>query len=409
MKRPIFQRLKPHINIGTIGHVDHGKTTLTSAITNVLSIYGLAKPRNYFDIDSAPEEKERKITINTSHIEYETTKRHYAHIDCPGHSDYIKNMITGAAQMDGAILVVSAIDGLMPQTREHLLLAKQIGIPNIIIFINKTDQVEDTELLELVELEITDLLKDLGFINKPIFIFGSATEALKYIENKKTYNYGENKWVDKILDLLAKIDDEIPTPKRDIDKPFLMGIEGVISITGRGTVATGLIERGKIKIGDIVQIIGFGSIHDTTVIGIEMFQKILLEGIAGDNIGLLLRGIQKTDIQRGMVIAAVNTIKPYSQFIADIYVLKASEGGRIKPFSINYKPQFYVRTTDVTGTINKIISTNNTKESKIIFPGDLVSLEIILLYPIAIETGMRFAIREGGKTIGAGLITKIIK
>nr|QEM01731.1 elongation factor Tu [Nephromyces sp. ex Molgula occidentalis] len=409
MKRPIFQRLKPHLNIGTIGHVDHGKTTLTSAITTILALYGLAKPRNYFDIDSAPEEKERKITINTSHVEYETTTRHYAHIDCPGHSDYIKNMITGAAQMDGAILVVSALDGVMPQTREHLLLAKQIGIPNIIIFINKTDQVEDLELLELVELELTDLIKELGFTITPIFIFGSATEALKYLEQKTTYIYGENKWVDKILDLLTKIDEEIPTPIRDIEKPFLMGIEGVISITGRGTVATGLIERGRIKVGDTVQIIGFGSLQETTVIGIEMFQKVLLEGVAGDNIGLLLRGTQKTDIQRGMVIAAVNTIKPYSQFIAEIYVLKASEGGRTKPFSINYKPQFYVRTTDVTGTINQIISTNNQKESKIIFPGDLVSLEIILIYPIAIEQGMHFAIREGGKTIGAGIITKIIK
>nr|QEM01651.1 elongation factor Tu [Nephromyces sp. ex Molgula occidentalis] len=407
MKKEIFQRKKPHLNIGTIGHVDHGKTTLTSAITTILSFYGYAKAKNYFEIDSAPEEKERKITINTSHIEYETNKRHYSHIDCPGHADYIKNMITGAAQMDGAILVVSATDGLMPQTQEHLLLAKQIGIKDIIVFINKVDQIEDNELLELVELEITDLLLELDFKIKSSFILGSALEALKYLEGKITYNKGENKWVDKILDLLDSIDQYIQTPKRDIEKSFLMGIESVISITGRGTVVTGLIERGKIKIGESVQILGYNTCKNTTITGIEMFHKTLNEGVAGDNVGILLRNIQKTDIQKGMVLAHVNTIKSYSKFIAETYILKPTEGGRSKPFSEGYKPQFYIRTTDITGSIIKIL-TNNTNKNPIVLPGDFISLEIELLYPIAIENGMRFTMREGGKTIGAGLISKIL-
>nr|QEM01853.1 elongation factor Tu [Nephromyces sp. ex Molgula occidentalis] len=407
MKKEIFQRIKPHLNIGTIGHVDHGKTTLTSALTTILSFYGLAKARNYFEIDSAPEEKERKITINTSHIEYETEKRHYSHIDCPGHSDYIKNMITGAAQMDGAILVVSAIDGLMPQTYEHLLLAKQIGIKDIVVFINKVDQVEDKELLELVELEINDLLTELGFSSKISFILGSAFEALKYLEGKKNYIKGENKWVDKILDLLDTIDSNIKLPKREIDKSFLMGIESVISITGRGTVVTGLIERGKIKVGDSIEILGYNISKISTITGIEMFHKTLIEGVAGDNVGILLRNIQKNELQRGMVLSAPNTIKSYSKFICETYILKPNEGGRSKPFKEGYKPQFYIRTTDVTGSVIKIIS-NKTNSNSIVLPGDFISLEVELLYPIAIEKGMRFTIREGGKTIGAGLITNII-
>nr|QEM01592.1 elongation factor Tu [Nephromyces sp. ex Molgula occidentalis] len=407
MKKEIFQRKKPHLNIGTIGHVDHGKTTLTSAITTILSIYGYAKAYNYFDIDSAPEEKERKITINTSHIEYETEKRHYSHIDCPGHSDYIKNMITGAAQMDGAILVLSALDGVMPQTYEHLLLAKQIGIKDIVVFINKVDQIEDKELLELVELEINDLLIELGFNSNISFIQGSAFQALKYLENKNTYIKGENYWVDQILILLDIIDTKIQLPTREIDKPFLMGIESIISITGRGTVVTGLIERGKIKIGDSVQILGYNMSKIITITGIEMFHKTLIEGIAGDNIGILLRNIQKTEIQKGMVLATPNTINSYSKFIAETYILKPNEGGRLKPFSKGYKPQFYIRTWDITGSVIKIIS-NNTNTS-IVLPGDFVSLEIELLYSIAIEKGLRFTIREGGKTIGAGVITNIIK
>ncbi|KAF8819420.1 putative elongation factor tu, apicoplast [Cardiosporidium cionae] len=406
MKREIFKRSKPHLNIGTIGHVDHGKTTLTSVITTLLSLYGYAKAKDYFDIDSAPEEKERKITINTSHIEYETEKRHYAHIDCPGHADYIKNMITGAAQMDGAILVVSAVDGAMPQTREHLLLAQHIGIPKIVVFINKVDQIDDPELLTLVELEIKDLLIEHNFITEPHIITGSALEALKYLSQKSIYTKGDDKWVDKILDLLNIIDTEIPNPVRDTDKAFLMGIEGVLSITGRGTVATGLIERGRLKTGDSVQCVGFNNNRIFPVIGIEMFQKTLLEGCSGDNVGLLLRGVQKNEIQRGMVLAKPNSIKAYYKFQAETYILKTSEGGRTKPFSEGYKPQFYVRTTDVTGCVTQISYNNINK--KMVLPGDFVTLNVTLLYPIAIEQGMRFAIREGGKTIGAGLISKII-
>nr|QEM01709.1 elongation factor Tu [Nephromyces sp. ex Molgula occidentalis] len=406
MKREFFKRNKPHLNIGTIGHVDHGKTTLTSVITILLSLYNYTKAKDYFDIDCAPEEKERKITINTSHIEYETTMRHYAHIDCPGHADYIKNMITGAAQMDGAILVISAVDGAMPQTREHLLLANYIGISKIIVFINKIDQIEDPELLTLVELEIKDLLIEHNFITKPIIITGSALEALKYLSHKTKYNRGDNQWVDKILDLLNAIDTEIPTPKRSYDKPFLMAIEGLVSITGRGTVATGLIERGTLKIGDSVQWLGFNMNKIFTVIGIEMFQKTLTEGVSGDNIGVLLRGVQKNELQRGMVLTKPHSIKAYSQFHAETYILKTNEGGRTKPFSEGYKPQFYIRTTDITGCISKVLSNKNNKT--MVLPGDFVTLEIKLLYPIALETGMRFAIREGGKTIGAGLISKIL-
>nr|QEM01680.1 elongation factor Tu [Nephromyces sp. ex Molgula occidentalis] len=410
MKREIFNRNKPHVNIGTIGHVDHGKTTLTCAITNILFLYGYSKKYNYFDIDSAPEEKERGITINTAHIEYETIKRHYAHIDWPGHSDYIKNMIIGATQMDGAILVVSAIEGPMPQTREHLLLAKQIGISSIIVFINKIDQVNDLELLELVELEIKDLLKEYGFLNEKIsFIKGSAIKALEYIKNIKSYNYGENIWVDKILDLLNYIDEYIKPPIRNLDKSFLMSIEDVLSITGRGTVITGLIERGKIKIGDTIQILGFGKSYSSIVIGIEMFKKTLNIGLAGDNIGLLLRSLQKNDIKRGMIACELNSIKLISKFKADVYILKSIEGGRNKPFFEGYKPQFYFKTTDITGTIVKICKINSKSEKiSMVLPGDMITLEINLLYPMAIEKGMNFAIREGCKTIGAGIIIELI-
>nr|AYC63846.1 Translation elongation factor Tu [Dichotomosiphon tuberosus] len=408
MAREKFSREKPHLNIGTIGHVDHGKTTLTAAITMTLAAIGNAKPKNYNDIDSAPEEKARGITINTAHVEYETESRHYAHVDCPGHADYVKNMITGAAQMDGAILVVSGADGPMPQTKEHILLAKQVGVPSIVVFLNKIDQVDDLELLELVEFEVRETLNQYDFPGDEIpFISGSALLALDALTKKPNTLKGENKWVNKIYDLIDQVDQYIPLPKRDIDKPFLMAIENVVSITGRGTVATGRVERGIIKIGESVEIVGLEQTKTSTVIGLEMFQKTLEESYAGDNIGILLRGVQKTDIQRGMVLAKPGSIKPHTSFEAQVYVLKKNEGGRHTSFFAGYRPQFYVRTTDVTGKIVSFKADNNS-EIKMVMPGDRVKIIVELIQPIAIERGMRFAIREGGRTIGAGVVSKII-
>ena len=413
MTREKFERLKPHVNIGTIGHVDHGKTTLTAAITMALAPFSGKIGKNYEDIDSAPEEKARGITINTAHVEYETEKRHYAHVDCPGHADYVKNMITGAAQMDGAILVVSASDGPMPQTREHLLLAKQVGVPSIVVFLNKEDQVDDPELIELVELEVREALDIYDFPAEEIpMVLGSALLALQALTEAASkgefIKRGENSWVDKILTLMDRVDDYIPTPKRETDKPFLMAVEDVFSITGRGTVATGKVERGSVKIGDTVEIIGLGETKTTTVTGLEMFQKMLQESIAGDNVGILLRGIQKDDIQRGMVIAEPGSITPHTSFEAQVYVLTKDEGGRHTPFFVGYKPQFYVRTTDVTGQIVKVTSEDGT-EMKMVVPGDNISMTVELSNKIAIEQGMRFAIREGGRTVGAGVVSKIIK
>ena len=397
MARAKFERTKPHVNIGTIGHVDHGKTTLTAAITMTLAALGQAQAKKYDEIDAAPEEKARGITINTAHVEYETTGRHYAHVDCPGHADYVKNMITGAAQMDGAILVVSAADGPMPQTREHILLAKQVGVPNIVVFLNKEDMVDDAELLELVELEVRELLSSYDF----------PGDDIPMVANAKTPK-GENPWVDKIYKLMEEVDAYIPTPERDVDKPFLMAVEDVFSITGRGTVATGRIERGKVKVGDNVELVGIKPTRATIVTGIEMFKKSLEEGMAGDNAGLLLRGIQKTDIERGMVIAKPGSITPHTQFEAEVYVLKAEEGGRKTPFFPGYRPQFYVRTTDVTGTI-KTFTSDEGKDAEMVMPGDRIKMTVELINPIAIEQGMRFAIREGGRTVGAGVVSKILK
>lgn len=409
--RSLFKRNKPHINIGTIGHVDHGKTSLTSAITNALALIGKAKAKTYSEIDSAPEEKARGITIQTAHIEYETEFRHYAHIDCPGHSDYIKNMITGAAQMEGAILVVSASDGPMPQTREHILLAKQIGVPKLIIFMNKIDLVKDNDLLDLVELEIRSLLETYGFPHdeeSTPCIRGSATKALEDIKTISTYTKGKSIWIDKIFELIDCIDKNLHTPVRIETLPFLMAIEDVFSITGRGTVVTGRIERGIIQLNDTIEIIGFSNKKIATVIGIEMFQKTLNKGIAGDNVGILLRGFQKTEVQRGMVLIKPNSMQSYKKFEAEVYVLKAEEGGRKKPFMIGYKPQFYIRTTDITGTITNIKSNITNNKVLMVLPGEHVCLEISLMYEIALEKGMRFAIREGGLTIGAGVITKLL-
>lgn len=409
MAREKFERTKPHVNIGTIGHVDHGKTTLTAAITSVLSLLGNAKAKKYDEIDAAPEEKARGITINTAHVEYETETRHYAHVDCPGHADYVKNMITGAAQMDGAILVVSAADGPMPQTREHILLAKQVGVPHIVVFLNKADQVDDEELLELVELEVRDLLTNYDFPGDEIpFISGSALLALEAVTSGSVTARGQNEWVDKIFALMDAVDNYIPTPQRDIDKPFLMAVEDVFSITGRGTVATGRIERGKVKVGDTIEIIGINETKTTTVTGLEMFQKTLEEGYAGDNIGILLRGVQKNDIQRGMVLAKPGTIKPHKRFEAQVYVLKKEEGGRHTPFNVGYRPQFYVRTTDVTGNITSFRADDGT-EAELVMPGDRIKMTAELISPIAIEEGMRFAIREGGRTVGAGVVSKILE
>jgi len=395
MAKESFKRDKPHLNVGTIGHVDHGKTTLTAAITDVLSKKGLAEKKNYDDIDGAPEEKERGITINTAHVEYATTARHYAHVDCPGHADYVKNMITGAAQMDGAILVVAATDGPMPQTKEHILLARQVGVPQIVVFMNKVDLVDDPELLELVEMEIRELLTSYGFDgdNTPI-IQGSATGALA----------GEEKWVAKIDELMSAVDTYIPLPPRLVDLPFLMSVEDVFSITGRGTVATGRIERGRIKVGEAIEIVGLmEKALTSTVTGVEMFKKLLDEGEAGDNAGLLLRGIEKTQIRRGMVLCKPGSITPHTEFKGEVYVLSKEEGGRHTPFFNKYRPQFYFRTTDVTGEVTLNAGT------EMVMPGDNTSLNVSLIQPIAMEKGLKFAIREGGRTVGAGQVTEIVK
>ena len=408
MAREKFERNKPHVNIGTIGHVDHGKTTLTAAITNVLASQGMAKAQAYDEIDGAPEEKERGITINTAHVEYETNNRHYAHVDCPGHADYVKNMITGAAQMDGAILVVAATDGPMAQTKEHILLAKQVGVPALVVFLNKKDMVDDEEILELVELEMRELLSSYDFPGDDIpVVAGSALKALEYIQSGKKAVRGEDEWVDKVLDLMDAVDASIPEPEREIDKPFLMAVEDVFSITGRGTVATGRIERGKVKVGETVQIVGIRDTRETTVTGVEMFRKLLDEGMAGDNVGLLLRGIQKEDIERGMVLVKPNSIKPHTKFEGEIYVLKKEEGGRHTPFFAGYRPQFYIRTTDVTGQITAFTSSDG-ENVEMVMPGDNIKMTGELICPVAIEQGMRFAIREGGRTIGAGVVSKIL-
>ncbi len=395
MAKESFKRDKPHLNVGTIGHVDHGKTTLTAAITYVLNKRGLADVKNYDDIDGAPEEKERGITINTAHVEYATDARHYAHVDCPGHADYVKNMITGAAQMDGAILVVAATDGPMPQTKEHILLARQVGVPQIVVFMNKVDLVDDPELLELVEMEIRELLTSYGFDgdNTPI-IQGSATGALA----------GDEKWIAKVNELMDAVDSYIPLPPRLVDLPFLMSVEDVFSITGRGTVATGRIERGRIKVGEPIEIVGLMEKPLSSVCtGVEMFKKLLDEGEAGDNAGLLLRGIEKTQIRRGMVLCKPGSITPHTEFKGEVYVLSKEEGGRHTPFFNKYRPQFYFRTTDVTGEVTLNAGT------EMVMPGDNTSLNVVLIQPIAMEKGLKFAIREGGRTVGAGQVTEIVK
>ena len=409
MARQKFERTKPHVNIGTIGHVDHGKTTLTAAITMTLATIGGSKAKGYADIDSAPEEKARGITINTAHVEYETSARHYAHVDCHGHADYVKNMITGAAQMDGAILVVSGADGPMPQTKEHILLAKQVGVPNIVVFLNKEDQVDDAELLELVELEVRETLNNYEFPGDDIpVVSGSALLSVEALTGNPKLLKGENKWVDKIFDLMDQVDAYIPTPERATDKDFLMAVEDVFSITGRGTVATGRVERGTVKVGETVELVGLRETRTTTVTGLEMFQKSLDEALAGDNVGILLRGIQKDDIERGMVISKPNTIKPHTKFDSQVYILTKEEGGRHTPFFEGYRPQFYVRTTDVTGKIESFRADDDSS-AKMVMPGDRIKMEVELIQPIAIEKGMRFAIREGGRTVGAGVVLEIIK
>tara|TARA_B100000963_G_scaffold239324_1_gene209351 strand:- start:18583 stop:19770 length:1188 start_codon:yes stop_codon:yes gene_type:complete len=394
MAKETFDRSKPHLNIGTIGHVDHGKTTLTAAITKVLADAGFSEAKSFDQIDNAPEEKERGITINTSHVEYQTSNRHYAHVDCPGHADYVKNMVTGAAQMDGAILVVAATDGPMPQTREHILLGRQVGVPRIVVFLNKADMVDDEELLELVEMEVRELLTfyDYDGDNTPV-ILGSALGALN----------GEQKWVDTVMKLMEQVDTWIELPKRDVDKDFLMPVEDVFSITGRGTVATGRIETGVANTGDEIDIIGMGAEKmKSTITGVEMFRKILDRGEAGDNVGILLRGIEKTDIKRGMVLCKTGSVKPHAKFKAEVYILKKEEGGRHTPFHNNYRPQFYVRTTDVTGNI----ALPNGVE--MVMPGDNLTINVDLIQPVALNTGLRFAIREGGRTVGAGQVTEIL-
>jgi len=408
MAREKFERSKPHINIGTIGHVDHGKTTLTAAISATLAIFNQDATKKFDEIDSAPEEKARGITINTAHVEYETADRHYAHVDCPGHADYVKNMITGAAQMDGGILVVSAADGPMPQTREHILLAKQVGVPYLVVFLNKADQVDDEELLELVQLEVQELLESYDFPGDDIpFVSGSALLALQAVENGPKER-GEDKWVDLIYELMDAIDSYIPTPERDTEKQFLMAIEDVFSITGRGTVATGRIERGTINVGDAVELVGLKETKATTVTGIEMFQKTLDQGMAGDNVGILIRGIQKTEIERGMVLAVPGSINPHQKFESEVYILNKDEGGRHTPFFTGYRPQFYVRTTDVTGTILQFTGDDGSA-AEMVMPGDRIKMTAELINPIAIEQGMRFAIREGGRTVGAGVVSKILE
>jgi elongation factor Tu len=396
MSKEKFVRNKPHVNIGTIGHVDHGKTTLTAAITTVLSKKGLATAKGYADIDNAPEERERGVTINTSHVEYQTEKRHYAHVDCPGHADYIKNMVTGAAQMDGAILVVSAADGPMPQTREHILLARQVGVPYIVVFLNKCDMVDDKELLELVEVEVRELLTKYGFPgDKTPVVKGSATKALE----GDTSELGDK----AILKLMEAVDSYIPEPKRDVDKDFLMAVEDVFLITGRGTVATGRVERGRVKVGDTVEIVGIKPTRETVVTGVEMFRKLLDEAQAGDNVGALLRGVEKKDIERGQVLAKPKSITPHKKFKGEVYVLTKEEGGRHTPFFNGYKPQFFFRTTDVTGSVNLPTGV------EMCMPGDNITMDIELIVPVAMEKELRFAIREGGHTVGAGVVTQIIE
>ena len=394
MAKEKFDRSKPHVNIGTIGHVDHGKTTLTAAITTVLAKSGLSELRSFDSIDNAPEEKERGITINTAHVEYQTASRHYAHVDCPGHADYVKNMVTGAAQMDGAILVVAATDGPMPQTNEHVLLARQVNVPKIVVFLNKCDMVDDPEMLELVEMEVRDLLSKYDFDgdNAPV-IRGSALGALN----------GEPKWEEKIMELMNAVDEYIPIPPRENEKPFLMPVEDVFSITGRGTVLTGRIETGVIHVGDPVEIIGLGETKTSTCTGVEMFRKLLDEGEAGDNVGLLMRGIDKKEVKRGMVVAKPGTIKPHKKFEAEVYILKKEEGGRHTPFHHKYRPQFYIRTLDVTGEVGL------PEGVDMVMPGDNVTITVELIYEVALNVGLRFAIREGGRTVGAGQITKILE
>ena len=393
MAKEKFERTKPHVNIGTIGHVDHGKTTLTAAITKVLAEKGLSELRSFDSIDNAPEEKERGITINTSHVEYQTANRHYAHVDCPGHADYVKNMVTGAAQMDGAIIVVAATDGPMPQTREHILLARQVNVPRLVVFMNKCDMVDDEEMLELVEMDMRDLLSQYDYDgDETPIIRGSALGALN----------GEPQWEDKVMELMDAVDNWIPLPPRDVDKPFLMPVEDVFSITGRGTVATGRIEAGRVKVGDEVQILGLGADKKSVVTGVEMFRKILDEGEAGDNVGLLLRGIDKDEIKRGMVICHPGQVKPHDHFKAQVYILKKEEGGRHTPFHNKYRPQFYIRTLDVTGEITL------PEGIEMVMPGDNVEIEVKLITPVACDQGLRFAIREGGRTVGSGQITSVI-
>jgi len=407
MAREKFERTKPHVNIGTIGHVDHGKTTLTAAITMALAAASGGSAKGYADIDSAPEERARGITINTAHVEYETENRHYAHVDCPGHADYVKNMITGAAQMDGAILVVSGADGPMPQTKEHILLAKQVGVPNIVVFLNKQDQVDDEELLELVELEVRETLSNYEFPGDDLPVVpGSALLALEALTENPTLKKGESEWVDKIYALMDAVDEYIPTPARETDKDFLMAVEDVFSITGRGTVATGRVERGIVKVGETVELVGLMDTQATTVTGLEMFQKSLEEAMAGDNVGVLLRGVQKDQIERGMVLSKPGTIKPHTKFDSQVYILTKEEGGRHTPFFEGYRPQFYVRTTDVTGKIESFRADDDSP-TQMVMPGDRVKMEVELIQPIAIEKGMRFAIREGGRTVGAGVVLEI--
>ncbi len=405
MAKALFERTKPHVNVGTIGHVDHGKTTLTAAITFAAAAADPSiETQTYDQIDKAPEEKARGITINTAHVEYQTSDRHYSHVDCPGHADYVKNMITGAAQMDGAVLVVSAADGPMPQTREHILLARQVGVPCTVVFLNKVDMVDDEELLELVEMEVRELLSSYEFPGDDIpVISGSALKALDALNENASTQRGENEWVDKIWELLDAVDSYIPTPERDVDKPFLMPIEDVFTITGRGTVATGRVERGTVKMGEDIEIVGLKETHTTVVTGVEMHRKTLDSGIAGDNVGVLLRGVGREEIERGQVLAKPGSITPHTEFNGRVYVLKKEEGGRHSAFFSGYRPQFYFRTTDVTGIVTL------PAEVEMVMPGDNVDLMVSLIKPIAMEEGLRFAIREGGRTVGAGVVTKVNK
>ncbi|MDR7419449.1 MAG: elongation factor Tu [Armatimonadota bacterium] len=405
MAKQKFERTKPHVNIGTIGHVDHGKTTLTAAITHALAHIGKTQAKGYYDIDNAPEEKERGLTINISHVEYETGARHYAHVDCPGHADYVKNMITGAAQMDGAILVVSAADGPMPQTREHILLARQVNVPYIVVFLNKVDMVEDPELLELVEVEVRELLSTYQFPGDTLpVVRGSGLKALEALQADPKLARGQNEWVDKIYELMDAVDAYIPTPQRDVDKPFLMAVEDIFTITGRGTVATGRVERGKVTVGEEVEIVGLRPAAKRTVVtGLEMFRKSLDEALAGDNIGVLLRGVEKDEVERGMVLAKPGSIKPHTDFQAEVYVLTKEEGGRHTPFFTGYRPQFYFRTTDVTGDIAL------PSGVEMVMPGDNITMGVKLITPVALEEGLRFAIREGGRTVGAGVVVKVVE